>query len=163
MSFKECEILRIGTKNILEHVMSMELGETLLYEDIESLSGVGRHSEKWNTLVKKFRSAAQRSERGIVMRCVPNVGYRLLTREEQITIPPIDRSRRARRQLFRGSVEVDRAPSSELTGRQMLRKARYKQGMRAAGRMALAQAREAAALRKQEGLPRPKMPANFHL
>jgi len=88
-------------------------GDVLAHSAISKELGLGPHEGYWGRVVSKVRRRLQ-EERGIATWPVPMVGYRLLTREEQLQLPEW-RMRRGLRQVRRGRGSLLALPEKGLT------------------------------------------------
>lgn len=126
--------------------------DVLTHEAIEHAAGIVRYSRHWNPLIGKLKRKLLK-DRGIAVRPVDGVGYRLLTSAEQLVIPAEDRNARARRQLNRGIREVDSTPAEGLTAHQLDVKRKTVQGMRKTREALQAEERERACLSEPTDAP----------
>lgn len=133
------ERLRKATEDILEWAKDLSRGQLLLYSDITEISGIGRDDGQWGALAVKLKRR-MRNERGIVLAAEPNVGYRLLTADEQLRDNARRRGMRGQRQFWHGAKETAAIPDAELNVKQrevkimnsgVLKRAR-REGLRAA-------------------------------
>lgn len=106
-----------ATDAIYELFGSLDRGDTLTHEVIEQALGVRPHQGRWNRVVGKARRRLQR-ERGIATWVVElGVGYKLLTRAEQLELPGW-RIKRATRQFVWGRKSLEEMTEKGLTDHQ---------------------------------------------
>lgn len=94
-------------------------GDTVPYDYILRVTGIPARDEGiWHQTIKRWRDNLLNC-RGIALRAVPSVGYRLLTEEEQAVVQvPRERLRRAASQFRRGLKEMEHCTDATLTDRQ---------------------------------------------
>lgn len=152
--FDKSDVLESVVTRVFEFAKDLERGDILHLEDIERIVGCERYEGQWGGIVRKVRLRI-RDERGIATRSVVTVGYKLLTKEEQVTVCPQDRQRRASRQITRGIQEVAALDASELNVHQAQRRSMALDAMRRERRAIKRAVREQATLaRPWQGLPK---------
>ena len=92
---------------------SLERGDILTHASITHATGLQPYEGRWSHVVRSSLARIER-DRGIACVAVINVGYRLLTRREQIADEPQRRTIRAIRQVRRGKRAVARVSTSGL-------------------------------------------------
>lgn len=102
----ECEA---AITAIIEAAETLKRGDVLTHRMITLATGIRPYEGRWSHVVRSSLARIER-DRGIACVAVINVGYRLLTRREQITEEPQRRTIRAIRQLRRGRRSVERVP-----------------------------------------------------
>lgn len=113
--FTTNERLQEVANAILAHADTLSRGDTLLYADMERLSGLRRYiSPQWSALVRKVKRALLR-DRKIALLPIRSVGYRFCLPEEQVNVIADMRLKKSSRQLTRTISEVGAVPASELT------------------------------------------------
>lgn len=118
-------------EKLWEFSKSLGRGQVIPWDSIESFMGLDRSHSKTKTLVGKLKRKMEK-ERGITLWSEPTVGYRLCTAEEQLTVCPEKRSRRAFRQLRKGINHVTAIPDADLTTQgRMLKSQRIENNKRA--------------------------------
>lgn len=81
----ECkEAITEAVDRAFEHVAHYERGQLISFETLESATGLIRYGEHWNSFIKRFRRKVF-LERRIMMMPERGMGYKLLTRQEQLT------------------------------------------------------------------------------
>lgn len=98
---------------IVEAADGLDRGDVLTHAAITAATGVRPYEGCWSHAVRSALARIER-DRGIACVAVVNVGYRLLTKREQIADEPQRRTLRAIRQLKRGRLAVARVPTSGL-------------------------------------------------
>lgn len=148
-----CEELQRSVDAVVRFAANLGRGDTLRLTSIEQLSGCERYTGRWNAIVRKVRLAVLR-DRGIALRPITNVGYRLCEHDEQLRYCSRNRQRRAIRQLGRGLLEVDALPPAELTDHQQHLRALMVQQLRTERRQVRRGVRsQQAELRRTETMP----------
>lgn len=115
--FDENKQLSKNVAAVVRFASGLNRGETLLFTDIERLSGMERYGEGWLTLIRKVKRAILR-ERGIALWPSVNVGYKLLEHGEQLELCPRARQRQASRRLTTAIREIQSVTTGELTTHQ---------------------------------------------
>lgn len=154
--FSENKQINRLVHRVMDHVGTLNRGDVLAHETIEKLTQCVRYSLWWGTIIRKFRNRL-RQARGIACRPVVNVGYKLLTEDEQLSRCPQDRQKRAIRQLSRGIQEITAMNSDDLTFHQRCVKASSLQNMRAsrlATKRSVRRHTEELATHRSDALPR---------
>lgn len=96
MMFETKDEIRIARNACREFVLGLHRGQMFLYEDFYRLTGLDRTVSPGRGIVRGLVKWCLR-ERGIYLIADDNVGYRLLTEEEQLTeAPRIERRRQIR-------------------------------------------------------------------
>lgn len=90
---------------VWELVNNYRMGDVVPWDLIEQAMDCHRDDKGGRQIIKRVRRRLER-QRHIVTRCDINVGIRLLTDVEAAREVPIDRQRRARRQINRGLRET---------------------------------------------------------
>lgn len=88
--------------------------DILPHDTIRSLLGVEPHRDHWQTCVVKLKRRLE-VERGISLWPEVGIGYRLLSKDHQLTMLPLARARRAKRQLRLATRSVVALPDSDLS------------------------------------------------
>lgn len=91
----------------------LKRGDIFPYAEITQLTGIPRNDERFPRVCASLKKRSVRKLK-TVLEAVANVGYRLLTEDEQIRIAPLKRSSRAERQLFRAVREVACVPTDSV-------------------------------------------------
>lgn len=99
---------------MLKYCSGLNRGEVVTYDDFNSVCGMHREHQSWSAFKRRFMRDLQQS-RGIAIRAVYGVGYKLLYSDEQVIRCSRERQERAARQCYRGASEVASVDSSELT------------------------------------------------
>lgn len=105
-----------ATDAIYELMNSLDRGDVVTHEAIEGILGVRPHQGQWDHVVGKARRRLER-ERGIATWPEQGVGYKLLTRAEQLELPGW-RLKRGIRQVRRGRHSLEALPEKGLTDHQ---------------------------------------------
>jgi hypothetical protein len=127
----------------------LDRGQVVRTEALEEATGLRRYEGCWGSVVKRLKAHAL-ERRNIALWAVPEVGYKLCTKDEQLKMVPSKRQRRAARQIARAVREVGALPAGELTlHQQQLRAAELEQ-------MRRSQRQLRRHLREQEILSRPR-------
>jgi hypothetical protein len=114
MEFAEKQQISLAVERVWENVVSkLDRGDVLLYDAMVEAGGFDRGSVHYPAFIKRIRNKILR-ERGIAIRPVNDVGYKLLTSVDQVVRCSKDRNRRISRQAFMASKEVANADVSEL-------------------------------------------------
>lgn len=128
-AFAANEVVNAIVAKVVKRASKLSRGDILHYETIEECAGFKRYECQWTNIVRKIRNEIRKT-RGIAMRPVVNIGYKLLTEDEQLTICPRDRCKRAKRQLSRGVAEVSALNEDSLSQHQRILMAGSLQRMR---------------------------------
>lgn len=105
----ENDEIAAAINRLLAACTSLGYGEMIPYELMEDAFGVKKDAEtplSWNYLRCKFKQQF-RKVRGMVLWCVPNVGYHICTQAEQGLENPNRRLRKSRRHINRGLRETE--------------------------------------------------------
>lgn len=141
---------------MVDHVKSLDRGDVVKFGDLETITGTERYAGRWVLYVQKMRRRILK-ERGIAMRPLVNVGYKLCTKDEQLKYCARNRQRRAVRQLNRGIAEVDHLPHDGLSLHQQRLRALTLDNLRHERRAVRRCMREQGAeIKRTETLPRRK-------
>lgn len=108
------DVLAEAVDSVMQVLSSLNRGDVLLHEDAEQASGMARYSEHWGQLIAKLKGRMLR-ERGIALVSLKEIGYKLATTREQNEDVPVNRMRRAAKQVARGINELSALPPQELT------------------------------------------------
>jgi len=100
--FSQSERKREQLNKVMDHLITLERGQVILYTDIETLTGIKRDSRSWRSFVATLKRQTL-SQLNIELWPEKNQGYKLLTIAEQINMSPKSRLSRARRQLNKAS------------------------------------------------------------
>jgi predicted amidophosphoribosyltransferase len=153
--FVPSESLAQHVANLFEACSSLDRGDVLLHTTTSEVLGVAPYEGHWKSCIEKLKRRME-DERGITIWHQNGVGYRLLTRNEQLTVVPRHRMRKARRQYAKAQRSIDALADPELSAHQRLVKQRQEESLR--NGLAVIEAdlrRQAAILRPVEGRPRP--------
>lgn len=126
----------------------LDRNDILPHATVREILGVEPHCDHWQTCMRKLKRRLE-DERGISLWPERGIGYKLLTKDEQVTMLPLARARRARRQLHLARRSVESLPDRGLSIHQM----RLKQGQLESLR--LGQRQMAAHVRRMDALFRP--------
>lgn len=99
--FERSEQITLMVEQLLEQLKPLGRGDTIGHNTIAKLLNVGPHEGHWQTVIAKVKRRLE-DERGITLWSEREVGYRLLTIQEQLTFAAKARLRRARRQIRKG-------------------------------------------------------------
>lgn len=128
MDLQTNEILRLKVDAIVAFAVNLKRGDTLHHFDIEHVTGEQRYQGLWQQIIVAMKKRILR-ERGIALRAEPEIGYKFLTKEEQLTRCPKDRRERMIRQSNKAIAELRGLDGEELTMHQRTMKARVEQGL----------------------------------
>jgi hypothetical protein len=101
--------------------LDLQRGDLLTHDAIRNVLGIEPHQGSWDHVVGRARRRLER-ERGIATWYDLTLGYRLLTKNEQIMVGQ-KRTAKAQRQLLRGARSVEALPEGECSDNQ--RRARF--------------------------------------
>lgn len=141
---------------LFEACRPLERNEVLTHDVIRGVLGdeVDEDTRKYCIIKLKRR---MEDERGITIWSEYGIGYRLLTKDEQLTLVPRVRLRRARRQYRKAQRSVAALPDRQLTVHQRRVKHGQEEALRQSmERMAEDARRQVAFMRPLEGRPRPR-------
>lgn len=110
--FEETKFHPRAENALFEAARVKERSDVISFEEIEQATGVNRDDPRYSQLIKRFRRR-MRKERGIAMRPVIDVGFRLLTSSEQVN--QNDRWRKVSRQTYRAAQEIEAVDDTELS------------------------------------------------
>jgi hypothetical protein len=112
--FEEKEDVAQAVEALYSVVAKLNRGDILGHDVIASILGLSPHEGRWDHVVGKVRKRLLK-ERKIETWPEHEVGYKLLTVQEQLEYVPLERSRRAIRQVRKGRKPLDALPASSLT------------------------------------------------
>jgi hypothetical protein len=112
--FTTNEALTAALQAVFAFAQDLDRGDILKHADIERVSGFPKDTVQWGALIVKLRRIMQ-DMRGIALRPIKNVGYKLCTKEEQLKWCPRNRQRRAIRQVNKGVKELSVLRPEELS------------------------------------------------
>lgn len=154
--FETDDAITRATDDLYATCQPLSRGDVLTHDVIEAVLKFKPHTGRWDHIVKKLRNRV-RNRRGIEMWPVLGVGYKLLTRDEQLEMVPRKRLIRASRQEKRARKAVEALDDKHLTPHQRRIKAAQLHSLKEAGRAVRQQLRvQVAMARKSEVNPRPE-------
>lgn len=146
--------VKVATEKTVELIARHERGDIITFEAIEKATGLTRYGEGWNSTIQRTRKKVLR-DRAIAVWPERNVGYKLLTKDEQLVKLPLERQRRAARQLTRSIQAVEAIPVGSLSLHQQNIQAMQRQALRLRRRTIRSGIRKSLLEgRKQESVPR---------
>lgn len=98
--------------------LPLDRGDILPHEDISRVLGCEPHTEHYQWCLEQLRWRL-REERGIAIWNVRDIGYQLLSKDDQLHVP-IRRFRRAIRQVRKGRRDIECLPPETLTLHQQI-------------------------------------------
>ena len=157
--FQSKKAIREATDRIVASAANLQRGEVLLLTTIESLCQLDRYDPPWGRIVFRVRRDILKT-RGIALRPITNVGYRLCTADEQLTECPYGRQKRAVRQMARAIKEIEGLPTAGLSVHQQRIRALTAGSLRSQRKEIKKAMREQShEIRKTDTLPRPAIPS----
>jgi Tat protein secretion system quality control protein TatD with DNase activity len=134
-------------------------GDFLTHEAVTKIVGVQPHKEHYQYCVVRLKRRME-AEREISLWPEVGIGYRLLTKQEQLTMLPQARMRRAKRQIRRAQISIAAISDRHLTVHERRYRAAKAESLAASQRTLIIQSRRLAALSKEiEPRPRPQAAA----
>lgn len=115
--FERKEAVTDAVNKAYEAALSFGRGDTLAMEFLESVTGLTRYGEFWSAFIQRF-SKRLFNERRIAILSERAVGYRLLTKQEQLTAYAEHRRKKAMRQTTRAIRAVETLAPGELSDHQ---------------------------------------------
>ena len=141
---------------LFEACRPLERNEVLTHEVIREILEVEPREGHWDYCIIKLKRRME-AERGITIWSEYGIGYRLLTKDEQLTFVPRMRFRRARRQYRKAQRSVAALPDRQLTVHQRRVKHAQEEAIRLSmERLADDARRQAILMRPVEARPRPR-------
>jgi len=110
------EEVQVAINDVYQLTEGLRRGDVLAHEDISRVLGLEPHEGRWSYIVHKALRRLERM-RGIAYWPERTVGYRLLTKADQLLMPTW-RLKRAQRQVRRGRKSLMALPEAELTNHQ---------------------------------------------
>ena len=151
MKFDENKELKRAREKLLEFFSTKNRGELIKHEEIENLIGMKR-SDVYYSLVRRVGELHQEA-RGISIISEPMIGYLMATHEQQLGLLG-KRTRRAKRQLSKGTNSVYALPDNELSDHQRrVKSACVENGEKAIKALRHDQALQAYLMRSKPGEP----------
>lgn len=147
MSFERNENLTELVNELYEAIAPLRRGDTIGHDRIAAILGVAPHEGHWQDCLGKVKRRLE-DDRGITLWSEHEVGYRLLTVQEQLTIASRKRLRRAKRQIRLGLGHVTAVSDVGLTPHQRRLKAAQIELMKASKLEVEAQYRRQSTLMK---------------
>lgn len=120
--FQTDEDIQSAIATLYGRIADLERGDVLAHAVVREVVGCRPHEGSYDHVVKMVRQRLEK-ERGIATWPVTDVGYRLLTVDEQLTMLPRKRLRKSLRQVQRAKHSVQRLPDKGLSLHDRRRKA----------------------------------------
>ncbi len=151
MKFDENKQLKKAREKLLEFFSTKNRGELIKHEEIEALIGMTR-GDVYYALVRRVGELHQEA-RGISIVSEPMVGYLMATHEQQFGLLG-KRTKRAKRQILKGTNSIYALPDDELSDHQRrLKNACVDNGEQAMKALRKDQALQAYLMRSKPGEP----------
>ncbi len=115
-TFDENPKLKKAREKLLDLFAGKNRGELVNHEEIEKLIGMKRGESKYYALVRQAGLKHQEAH-GVSVINEPMLGYLMATHQQQLGLLGV-RTKRAKRQISRGTNSVDALPDDELSDHQ---------------------------------------------
>jgi hypothetical protein len=102
-----------------QYTLALDRGKLVRYTVIERLAGMRRRHGSWNHVITKLR-VRLKDERGISLKCVRGVAYKLAEISEQIRDLPQSHTKKALRQYRKADDHLKSTPVEELSLREQV-------------------------------------------
>lgn len=156
MEFREREEIREAVEALIAATESKERGDILTHDEIKAVTGLDPYQVPLPQIMKKFRRHTE-EERGIALWPEHTVGFKYLSKQEQLEMLPAQRLNRATRQVRRARKSVNAIPVVGLTAHQRRVRLFQSQALQAAEHeMRSRRGKQSAFLKGTATLPRPE-------
>lgn len=119
MLIPRSERITKAVEALWQYTLSLDRGRLVRYTVIERLTGMRRRQGSWNHVITKLK-ARLKGERGISLKCVRGVAYKLAEIQEQIREIPQNHTLKALRQYRKADDHLKSTPVEELSVREQV-------------------------------------------